>query len=180
MGRAASGSTLIAIIVVHYFFQFSDARDYPLLFTETEVKREGVGRSQCEILDWPYPQERNPTEAEGWHDMLSERGRIPLGNFDVNKKPTYGSVIIGTESRDISREIYVTLARSFLVLVVDHPPFVREDKSVCTVVSLETLLSNTMAESRIEFQGMKKEKWNNLLLFENRVAIEDVRMEESG
>lgn len=52
--------------------------------------------------------------------MLSERGRIPLGNFDVNKKPTYGSVIIGTESRDIS-EIYVTLARSFLVVLGSSP-----------------------------------------------------------
>lgn len=49
--------------------------------------------------------------------MLSERGRIPLGNFDVNKKPTYGSVIIGTESR----EIYVTLARSFLVVLGSSP-----------------------------------------------------------
>lgn len=63
--------------------------------------------------------ERNPT-GRGY-DMLSERGRIPLGNFDVNKKPTYGSVIIGTESRDISREIYVTLARSFLVVLGSSP-----------------------------------------------------------
>lgn len=75
--------------------------------------------------------------------MLSER--IPLGNFDVNKKPTYGSVIIGTESRDISREIYVKLARSFL-LVVDHPLCDKRNRFVR--LSLETLLSNTMTEPK--------------------------------
>lgn len=86
-----------------------------------QKRREGRRRWKitCEILHWPHPQERNPT-GRGY-DMLSERGRIPLGNFDVNKKPTYGSVIIGTESRDISRESYVTLARSFLVVLGSSP-----------------------------------------------------------
>lgn len=110
---------------------------------------KGGGRSRVRYCIGHIHGIHGPGTKSNWqgggYDMLSERKRIPLGNFDVNKKPTYGSVIIGTESRDISREIYVKLARSFL-LVVDHPLCDKRNRFVR--LSLETLLSNTMTGSK--------------------------------
>lgn len=78
-----------------------------------------------------------------------------MGNFDVNKKPTYGSVIIGTESRDISSEIYMTLARcsSWLSWII---PFVTRQIGLYGVfgnVVVEYNGGPCTVESRIELSG---------------------------
>lgn len=68
------------------------------------------------------------TSTGSWNEIQLAEGMICyrkgggfLWGILTSIRSQYGSVIIGTESRDISREIYVTLARSFLVVLGSSP-----------------------------------------------------------